>query len=70
MAVAHKILHIIYAMLRNGAPYVDPEVDYTALVAKRNGPRWLCALADAGLLEQALKAHFQRYGPPTPVAAA
>ena len=70
MAVAHKILRIIYAMLRDGAPYVDPEVDYTALVAKRNGPRWLRALADAGLLEEALRRHFERYGLSPPTAAA
>ena len=48
-AVAQKILRIIDATLRDGAPYVDPEVDYSALVAKRNGPRWLPTLADAGL---------------------
>ena len=70
MAVAHKILRIIYAMLRDGAPYVDPEVDYTALVAKRNGPRWLRALADAGLLEEALRRHFERYGLSPPTVAA
>ena len=70
VAVAHKILRIIHAMLRDGAPYVNPEIDYSALVAKRNGPHWLRVLADTDLLEQALRHHFERYGPSPPVAAA
>ena len=57
-------------MQRDGALYVDPEVDHSALVAKLNGPRWLRALADAGPLERALRRHFERYGPSPPVAAA
>ena len=40
LAVGHKIPHIAYAMLRGESPYVDPKIDYDALVAKRNGPRW------------------------------
>lgn len=39
VAVAHKILQVVYAMLRDGTFYVDPEIDYNALVACRNGPR-------------------------------
>ena len=50
LVVAHKILRIAAAVLRGGSPYVDPETDYTALVAKRNGPRWLRVLTPAGLL--------------------
>ena len=53
--VADKILSVIYAMLRGGAPYVGPEDDYSALAAHVNGPRWLRALTDTGLLEQAPK---------------
>ena len=49
-----------------GGPYVDPEVDYSALVAKRSAPCWLRALADAGLLEQAPWRRFERYGPSPP----
>ena len=56
-------------MLRDGRPAWIREVDCSALVTKRNGPRWLRAQADAGLLEQTLKRHFQRYGPPPPAAA-
>ena len=45
---------------------MDSEVDYSALVAKRSAPCWLRALADAGLLEQALWRRFERYGPSPP----
>ena len=48
---------------------MDPDVDYSVLVAKRNGPRWLRAKTEAGLLEQAVKGHYQRYGPAPPEAA-
>ena len=56
MAVAAK-LRIIYATPARGAPYLDPQIDYSALVVKRKGPQWMCVLAQAGLLEQTLQGH-------------
>ena len=38
-------------MLRDALPYRDPEVDYEALVVKRNAPRWLAKLAEFGIPE-------------------
>ena len=31
--------------------YRDPDIDYEALVVKRNAPRWLSKLAEFGILE-------------------
>ena len=50
IAVGHKILRVIYSMLKNNQPYWDPEIDYEALTVKRNAPRWLRALKKYGYL--------------------
>ena len=41
VALAHKMLRTIYAMLTNGSHYQDKEVDYEALNVQRNAPRWI-----------------------------
>ena len=41
VATAHKLLRIVFAMLRDGQPYRDPEIDYHARTAVRNKARWL-----------------------------
>lgn len=56
VALAHKLLRIIYAMLRDGAPYKDSTIDYEALVVARNAPRWLKMLRKHGFLAQATSA--------------
>ena len=53
IAVAHKMLRVIYSMLKNNRPYYDPEVDYEALMVQRNAPRWIKALNKYGYLPQA-----------------
>ena len=45
VAIAHKILKIVYVMLTKGEPYVDKAVDYETLIVKRNTPRWLRRIA-------------------------
>jgi len=52
IAVAHKMLRVIYSMLKNNRPYYDPEVDYEALMVQRNAPRWIMALKKYGYLTQ------------------
>jgi transposase len=49
-AVGHKILKIAYVMLKNKVPYKDPEVDYEAVLVKKNAPRWIEALKKYGYL--------------------
>jgi transposase len=53
VALAHKILRIIYAMLVQKAPYRDNTVDYEAMMVQRNAPRWLKMLEKHGYLAQA-----------------
>jgi len=51
-ATAHKLLRVIYAVLRDDQPYRDPKVDYERLFVKRNAPRWLRMLKKHRLLEE------------------
>ena len=41
VATAHKLLRCLFAVLRDGTPYRDPDTDYEALLVLRNAPRWL-----------------------------
>ena len=50
VALAHKMLRIIFAMLKNNQPYHDLAVDYEALSVQRNAPRWLKMLRKYGFL--------------------
>ena len=51
VATAHKLLRVIYVVLRDGTPYHDPEADYEALMVSRNAPRWIRMLRRHGFLE-------------------
>ena len=42
VATAHKILRVVFAMLRDGKPYCDPQIDYQA----RNGDQEQGSLAE------------------------
>jgi len=50
IAIAHKMIRIIYYMLSRREPYRDPGVDYEALSAQKNAPRWIKALKKIGKL--------------------
>ena len=50
VALAHKILRTIYAMLASGTHYQDRVVDYEALNVARNAPRWLKMLQKHGYI--------------------
>jgi len=50
VALAHKMLRIIFAILKNNVPYHDRAVDYEALSVQRNAPRWLKMLKKHGFL--------------------
>jgi transposase len=50
VALAHKMLRIIYAMLASGVHYQDQAVDYEALSVARNAPRWIKMLRKHGFL--------------------
>ena len=50
VALGHKMLRTIYAMLSKKTPYVDKTVDYEALMVARNAPRWLQMLVKHGFV--------------------
>lgn len=51
VATAHRLLKVIWAMLRDDKPYRDPAIDYESLTVARNAPRWLQQLRKHGYLE-------------------
>jgi transposase len=48
IAVAHKMIRLIYLMLSRRQPYIDQGIDYTAMSAKKNAPRWIKQLKSIG----------------------
>ena len=44
VAIAHKLLRTLYAVLRDEKPYCDPQTDYEALMVSRNASRWISML--------------------------
>lgn len=53
VAIAHKMIRLIYLLLTRHEPYQDRSVDFEALRVKRNAPRWVKALIAHGLLPAA-----------------
>ena len=48
VALAHKMIRLIYLLLSRREVYRDPQIDYAALSAKKNAPRWIRHLALIG----------------------
>ena len=51
VALRHKMLRTIYAMLSKNTHYADKTVDYEALMVARNAPRWLQMLVKHGYVQ-------------------
>ncbi len=52
IALAHKMLRIIYFVLSHGKCYRDADTDYEALSVQRNASRWIKKLIKFGFLPQ------------------
>jgi transposase len=50
IALGHKILEVVRAMLKNKQPYYDPGVNYEQMTVDRNAARWIRALKKYGYL--------------------
>jgi hypothetical protein len=48
VAVAHKMTRLIYILLTRRQPYLDQAIDYAAMRAKKNAPRWIKQLKAIG----------------------
>lgn len=48
VALAHKMIRLIYVLLVRRQPYIDPHIDYAAISAHKNAPRWIRQLARIG----------------------
>ena len=56
VAIAHKMIRLIYLMLTRKEPYRDPMVDYGAMSAMKNAPRWIRQLKLIGRWPEATSA--------------
>lgn len=50
IAIAHKLLRTLFAMLQSGECYRDASVNYEELMVQKNAPRWLRMLQKYGHL--------------------
>jgi hypothetical protein len=48
IAVAHRMIRLIYPMLSRRQPYIDQAIDYAAMSARKNAPRWIKQLKCIG----------------------
>ena len=48
IALAHKMTWLIYILLSRKQPYIDQGIDYAAMSAKKNAPRWIKQLRAIG----------------------
>lgn len=55
IAVGHKLLRVIFSVLKEKRHYVDPDVNYEQLVVNKNSARWIKMLAQYGYIERNTK---------------
>ena len=48
VALAHKIIRLVYLLLTRKVAYHDPQIDYEAMSARKNAPRWIKQLKSIG----------------------
>lgn len=48
VAVAHKMIRLIFILLQRREPYIDPGINYAEMSAKKNAPRWIKQLKAIG----------------------
>ena len=65
VAVAHKMLRTIYAMLRDGTPHADPGIDHEAISISRKASRWLLKLEQYGYVARLAREEPTRHVDPT-----
>jgi len=53
VAIGHKILEVVYVLLKRKVPYKDSSINYEEIVVKRNAPRWIKALTKYGYVKKA-----------------
>ena len=48
VAVAHKMIRLIFLLLQRRQPYIDPGINYAEMSARKNAPRWIKQLKAIG----------------------
>lgn len=50
VAIGHKMMEVVYSVIKNDKPYKDPKINYEEIMAKKNAPRWIRVLKTYNLL--------------------
>ena len=50
VAVGHKLMGVVYSVLKNGNHYRDPGINYEKIMVEKNAPRWMKALKRYGYI--------------------
>ena len=48
IALAHKMIRLIFILISRKTPYIDPQTDYAQISATKNAPRWIRHLKQIG----------------------
>jgi len=48
VVIAHKMFRLSYILLSRSQPYIDQAIDYIAMSARMNAPRWIKQLKAIG----------------------
>ena len=55
IAIAHKLIRVIYTLLKRRQPYIDPDIDYEGMMVRKNAPRWIRKLEEYGYVTQSMQ---------------
>lgn len=62
IAIAHKMIRLIFLLLARKVAYHDPQIDYQTMSAKKNAPRWIRQLKAIGQIRrQRRRVHSRRH---------
>ena len=56
VAIGHKLLEVIFIIIKTKLPYKDPTIDNEKMTVDRNSARWIKSLEKFGYLESMKKA--------------
>ena len=41
VAIGHKLMGVVFSVMKNGRPYRDPGINYEEIMVKKNASRWI-----------------------------
>ena len=44
IAIGHKMMGVVFSVIKNDRPYKDPEINYEKMMVEKNASRWILML--------------------------